>query len=166
MNYLKITYPDVENYKGCRVTLWVAGCNHKCKGCHNPETWSFLAGKPFTDKDRRELFDLLSLPYIKGLTLSGGDPMYSYKELIPLLTEVRELFPDKDICLFTGFTLEEVKNDADMSKILPLIDVIIDGPYVESLRDLSLAFRGSKNQKIWKREGDQFVDYSENIDKL
>ena len=162
MNYLKITYPDVENYKGCRVTLWIAGCSHKCKGCHNPETWDFKAGRPFTDSDKMKLFDVLALPYIRGITLSGGDPMYSYKELIPLLTEIREKFPDKDICVFSGFTLEEIKKHDGMRNVLPLIDFLIDGPYIESLRDLSLAFRGSKNQHIWQRVGDEFVLTKEN----
>ena len=162
MNYLRITYPDVENYKGCRVTLWIAGCNHHCKGCHNPETWDFKAGREFTSSDKEKLFEVLALPYIKGITLSGGDPMYSYKEIIPLLVEIRERFPEKDICVFTGFTLDEIKKHQGMSEVLPLIDVLIDGEYVESLRDLSLAFRGSKNQKIWKRAGDEFVLSDEN----
>ena len=156
MNFHKITYPDIENYKGCRVTLWVSGCNHKCKGCHNPETWSFKSGRPFTETDKEKLLDVLKLPYIQGLTLSGGDPMYSYKELIPLLMEIKKTMPDKDICMYTGFVLEEIQEDPSMSEILQWVDVIIDGPYVESLRDLSIAFRGSKNQRIWVKNNGVF----------
>lgn len=149
---MKMTYPDVENGLGCRVTLWVSGCKHHCKGCHNEETWDFLSGKEFTSEDKEKLFGVLSKPYIKGITFSGGDPIFSYDDVVSLCEEIRERFPSKNIWLYSGFTIEEIR---DMfPRILGLIDVLVDGRFVESLRDVSLAFRGSSNQRIWRRDAE------------
>lgn len=154
-----ITYPDVNNGTGCRVTLWVSGCIHHCKGCHNPETWDFNNGVEFDLNKKEELFNILSKSYIKGLTLSGGDPLCSYDDVLELVREVKERFPEKDIWLFTGYTKEYI--DKYFSSILEFIDVLVDGPFIEGLRDLSLAFRGSSNQKIWTK-GDSGVFTLEN----
>lgn len=154
-----ITYPDVNNGTGCRVTLWVSGCIHHCKGCHNPETWDFNNGVEFDLNKKEELFNILSKSYIKGLTLSGGDPLCSYDDVLELSREVKERFPEKDIWLFTGYTKEYI--DKHFSSILEFIDVLVDGPFIEGLRDLSLAFRGSSNQKIWTK-GDSGVFTPEN----
>lgn len=145
-----ITYPDVNNGTGCRVTLWVSGCTHHCKGCHNPETWNFDNGIIFDDNERKKLFDALKEPYIKGLTLSGGDPLCSYEDVLNLVIDVKKTYPNKDIWLFTGFTKEYI--DKNCCEILKYIDFLVDGEYIEQERDLSLAFRGSRNQKIWKRD--------------
>lgn len=152
MRSFGITYPDVNNGLGFRVTLWVSGCEHHCKGCHNKETWDFNGGNEFTDEDKNELFDVLKKPHINGLTLSGGDPLCSYQDVLKLTKEVKENFPKKDIWLFTGFTKKHM--DENFKDILEYLDFIVDGKFVEELKDLSLPFRGSKNQKIWRKNED------------
>lgn len=147
MRIHNITYPDINNGLGCRVTLWVSGCIHHCKGCHNQETWDFNGGREFTDEDKRKIFEILEKPYIKGITLSGGDPLCSYDDVLALSKEIKSRFQNKDIWLFTGFTLDYVKSY--MSEILNFVDVVVDGRYIEELRDVSLKFRGSSNQNIW-----------------
>lgn len=143
-----ITSCDVNNGEGFRVTLWVAGCTHHCKGCQNPQTWDFNGGKTFDKEAHDYLFSELSKSYMQGLTFSGGDPLCSPVEVTQLAKEIKEKLPQKDIWLYTGFTLEQIQASPTMSKILPYVDVIVDGEYVESLRDVTLAFRGSRNQRI------------------
>ena len=147
MNYISVTYPDVNNGEGCRVTLWVAGCTHHCKGCHNPQSWNFKSGKLFTNKVKEELFKVLSYSYVKGLTLSGGDPLDSFDDVLALVKEVKSVFVDKDIWLFSGYTIEEIKNNGYI-EILSYIDVLVDGEFKLELKDLTLPFRGSSNQRI------------------
>ena len=148
MRYQSITYPDVNNGLGFRVVLWVSGCTHHCKGCQNSETWDFSSGREFTEDVKNTIFDLLSLPYIKGFTLSGGDPLDSYNDVLALTKEVKEKFPNKDIWLYSGYTIDEVINSG-REEILDYVDYFVDGEYKEELRDLTLKFRGSKNQKIY-----------------
>lgn len=148
MRFHDITTCDVNNGKGFRVTLWVAGCSHHCKGCQNPETWDFKGGKPFDDIAHEYLFSELAKPYIQGLTFSGGDPLCSPVDITALAKEVKDKLPNKDIWLYTGFKFEDIEASATLSKILPFVDVIVDGEYVEALRDVTLAFRGSRNQRI------------------
>lgn len=148
MKYKSITYPDVNNGLGCRVSLWISGCTHKCEGCHNQSLWDFNNGKEFVGDIEERLFSILSLPYIKGLTLTGGDPLLSFDDVFSLCKEVKKQFPSKDIWLYTGFTMDYISNN-EMSSILQYIDVLVDGKYVSKLRDISLAFRGSTNQHIW-----------------
>lgn len=155
MNINGITYPDVNNGLGCRVTLWVSGCIHHCHGCHNKETWNFNSGRKFTISDKNKLFEILSLPYIKGLTLSGGDPLCSYDEIFKLVKEVKENFPNKDIWLYSGFTLEYIQTH--FGEILKHVDVLVDGKFIEELKDVSLPFRGSSNQNIWKIENGEIT---------
>ncbi len=147
MRIHNITYPDINNGLGCRVTLWVSGCVHHCKGCHNPETWDFNSGREFTDDDKKMIFEILEKPYIKGITLSGGDPLCSYNDILILIKEIKERFPNKDIWVFTGFTFDYINKH--MEELLNYVDVIVDGKYMEELRDVSLKFRGSSNQNIW-----------------
>ena len=150
MKYSEITYPDVNNGEGCRVTLFVSGCSHRCKGCHNPETWNFDFGKDFNDDVKNRLFEIVSKPYIKGLTLSGGDPLDSYDDVLNLVKEFRKHFGElKDIWLYTGYMIDDLL-DFNKEEILDYIDVLVDGKYDESQRDVSLPFRGSKNQRIIK----------------
>lgn len=99
---------------------------------------------------------MLSKPYIRGLTLSGGDPIDSYEDVLELVKELKIRLPDKEICLYTGYTIEELQK-SDRSEILDYIDVVIDGEYMEELRDVSLRFRGSSNQRIWRKDGNIFV---------
>lgn len=147
MRFHNITYPDVNNGEGCRVTLWIAGCTHHCKGCHNPQTWSFKSGREFTEDIKNKLYNVLKLPYIKGITLSGGDPLDSFNDIFELVKDIKNSFNDKDIWLFSGYTLEDIKN-SEKSVILGYIDVLVDGEFKEELKDLTLAFRGSSNQRI------------------
>ena len=150
MKYSEITYPDVNNGEGCRVTLFVSGCSHRCKGCHNPETWDYEFGKDFNDDVKIRLFDIVSKPYIKGLTLSGGDPLDSYDDVLDLVKEFRNRFGEtKDIWVYTGYVIDDLLN-LNKEEILEYIDVLVDGEYIEEQRDVSLAFRGSKNQRIIK----------------
>lgn len=151
MNIENITYPDVNNGLGCRVTLWVSGCAHKCKGCHNYQTWNFNTGKVFDNNIKEELFNVLKLPYIKGLTLSGGDPLCSYNDVLSLVKEVKEIFPNKDIWLYTGYVMGEI-HSFGMQDILPYIDVLVDGKFDIDELDRGIAFRGSKNQIIWEKD--------------
>ena len=144
-----ITYPDVNNGLGCRVTLWVSGCIHHCKGCHNRETWDFNSGKEFLEEDKLKLFEALDKSYIKGVTFSGGDPLCSYDDVLELIVEIKNKFPTKDIWLYSGFTMDYIKSH--FKDVLLYCDVIVDGKYVEELRDTSLAFRGSSNQNLWRK---------------
>lgn len=158
MNYIAITSPDINNGSGCRVTLWIAGCSHKCLGCHNPGSHDYSAGKPLNEC-KEELFEILSKPYIKGVTISGGDPLdqhcNSLAELESLLIEIKKRFPEKDIWLYTGFYLDDIMNgrfiretDNMRFEVISLCDVIVDGPFILKERDVTLPFRGSKNQRI------------------
>ena len=153
MRFHNITYPDVNNGEGCRVTLWVAGCTHHCKGCHNPQTWSFKSGREFTEDIKNKLYNVLKLPYIKGITLSGGDPLDSFDDIFELVKDIKNSFNDKDIWLFSGYTLEDIQN-SDKNIILQYIDVLVDGEFKEELKDLSLKFRGSSNQRILYKDID------------
>lgn len=151
MKYLNITSPDVNNGTGCRVTLWLAGCKKHCLGCQNPSTWNFNQGKEVTEETIEELAKILEKPYIKGLTLSGGNPTdNSEEDLVWLLQKIKTRFPEKDIWLYSGDTLETLKGTK--LKVLELIDVLVDGEFRLGERDTSLAFRGSRNQRIWKKD--------------
>lgn len=154
MRYENITYPDVNNGNGCRVTLWISGCTHHCKGCQNRQTWDFNSGNVFDDNAKEKLIEILKLPYIKGLTLSGGDPLCSYNDTLILIKEIKEVLPNKDIWLYTGFTFETIKGK--MNEVLDYVDVIVDGEFIEDKRDITLAFRGSSNQRIWEKNNGVF----------
>ena len=144
MKYIKITYPDINNGLGCRCTLWISGCTHHCKDCHNKFSWDFNVGKIFTDDDKNKLINLLKEDYIKGLTLSGGDPLDSYYDVLELIKFVKGMIPKKDIWLYTGYVFESI---ADM-EILKYVDVLVDGPFELDKRDIRLAYRGSSNQRV------------------
>ena len=148
MRFHDITTCDVNNGEGFRVTLWVAGCTHHCQGCQNPETWDFKGGQPFGKEAHDYLLSELSKPYIQGIPFSGGDPLCSAGEVTALAKEIKEKLPGKDIWLYTGFTIEQIEANDKLKQILPYVDVIVDGEYVKALRDVTLAFRGSRNQRI------------------
>lgn len=149
MNYMKIEKVSIGNGLGCRCVLWCSGCSLKCKGCFNPETWGFDAGKTFDEKAKQFLFEQLSKPYIKGLTISGGHALEpeNFETTLNLVKEVKSKFPTKDIWLYTGYLYEELYY-REISRILLYIDILVDGPYIEEQRDISLAFRGSRNQRL------------------
>ena len=146
MNYLGILDCDIADGDGVRIGLYVSGCSHKCKGCHNPESWNPNNGKLFTDKVKDKLFSLVDHDYISGITLSGGDPLYieNQGEIYKLVKEFKEKFPNKTIWLYTGYKYEEVKD----LPLMKYIDVIVDGEFILEQRDTTLKFRGSPNQRI------------------
>lgn len=150
MRYLRITGPDMNNGEGCRITLWLPGCAHKCKGCHNEWTHNYNQGADFTEDTYIELLEKLTPSYISGLTISGGDPLYQSNnilaDLYEWITRIRMDMPDKTIWLYTGFNFEDLRGI--QMEIAQMCDVIVDGPYIEELRDVSLPFRGSSNQRI------------------
>lgn len=163
LRILDITAPDINNGIGIRVTLWVAGCNHHCPGCHNSWSWDFNQGKDFIEEQDYLLSKLenwLSRDYVDGITLSGGDPLCQDERglisLLDIIKWVRLNFPTKTIWLYTGYVYEDIINDNDDSKvnrlkkhILENIDVLVDGPFKQELRDVShTPFRGSTNQRI------------------
>ena len=146
MNYGKIKKVDIANGPGVRVSLFVSGCRNHCPGCFNPETWDFGYGEPFTKKTEKEIIKALRPSWIQGLSILGGDPMEpeNQRALLPLLKRIRVMLPEKDIWLYTGYHLDSVSS----SPLLPYVDVVVDGPFMEAEKDISLAFRGSRNQRI------------------
>ena len=161
MNYHNITTDDMLNGDGLRTVLWVSGCQQKCNNCQNPQTWDFDSGIPFTDETMQELLDDLSLPYISGLTLSGGHPLepQNLDTVYNIVKTVKEKFPNKSIWLYTGYTWEEILGkdklyeNLEINGISPLdvvkyCDVLVDGKYEDDKRDITLAWRGSSNQRV------------------
>ena len=145
MNYATITKQDMLNGDGIRAVFWVTGCSHHCKGCHNPETWDENYGQLVTKDTYKELALALEPDYISGVTWSGGDPLYcgNRKELENLIMFVHDNF-QKTQWLYTGYVWEDIKD----LEIMKYIDVLVDGPYIEEQRDVSLKWRGSSNQRV------------------
>ena len=156
MYYGEIKNCDIANGEGVRVTLFVSGCTNHCKNCFQPQTWDFNYGKPFTEETEAELFRLLSPRYIRGLTLLGGEPFEpeNQRALLPFLRKLRRELPEKTVWAFTGFTWEELHTEGShprcevTDELLSLIDVLVDGRYVEERKDIGLRFRGSSNQRL------------------
>lgn len=146
MRYHNITTDDMLNGDGLRTVLWVAGCDHRCEGCHNPVTWDIDGGIPFDEEAERELFEKLSPDYISGLTFSGGDPLHpkNREEVTRLAKKFREMFPDKTIWLYTGYRYEEIED----LEIVPLVDIIVDGEFIQAEYDAKLHWKGSANQRV------------------
>lgn len=161
MNYCSIKKFDIANGTGVRVSLFVSGCRHRCEGCFNPESWSFSAGKPFDEAARSELFSALAFERISGLTLLGGEPLEpeNQYELLPFLKEVKRRFPEKNIWCYTGCVLERDLLSPSAyrcevtDRLLSCIDVLVDGEFILSQKNISLTFRGSENQRILRRCG-------------
>ncbi len=156
MNYGEIKKNDIANGLGVRVSLFVSGCRHCCKNCFNSDTWSFSFGKEFTNDTENEIIEAMKPSFVNGFSLLGGEPFEpeNQKELIPLLRRIKKEFPNKDIWCYTGFLLDEEilgnsrANTEYAKEMLSLIDVLVDGRFVEELKDISLKFRGSSNQRI------------------
>ena len=156
MNYAGIKYCDIANGLGCRSVLFVSGCRNACKGCFQPQTWDFGYGEPFDEKVQKEVLDSLEPYYIQGLTLLGGEPMEpeNQKALLPFVKKVKERYPNKNIWAFTGYIYDQDlvsggrKHTEDTDELLSLIDVLVDGPFRQEQKDISLKFRGSANQRI------------------
>lgn len=156
MNYGNIKECDIADGPGVRVSLFVSGCRHHCKGCFNKETWDFDYGMPYTKETEDEIIRLLAPSYIQGLTLLGGEPFEpeNQKELAGLLKRVRETYPDKDIWCYTGYLYDvdlpeggRVHTEVT-GEMLSYIDVLVDGEFIEEEKDVTLVFRGSRNQRI------------------
>lgn len=156
MYYGEIKNCDIANGPGVRVTLFVSGCTNHCENCFQPQTWDFHYGKPFTFETEEKIIALLEPTYIRGLTLLGGEPFEpeNQRVLLPFIKKIREKYPKKDIWMFSGFTWDELHTDGAYPRcevtddILELIDVLVDGRYVDRLRNISLRFRGSENQRL------------------
>ena len=157
MHYGELKKCDIANGIGVRVTLFVSGCTNHCPDCFQPQTWDFDYGTPFTDETKAAIFAELDKPFVNGLTVLGGEPFEprNQRELLPLLREVREKYPDKTIWCFTGFWLDdELLRDGSYPRceatdgMLACINVLVDGRFVKELKDISLQFRGSRNQRV------------------
>ena len=157
MNYATIKNCDIANGPGVRVSLFVSGCTHRCKGCFNEVAWDFGYGEPFTQQTMDEIIGLLKPEYIRGLTLLGGEPFEPANQptLVALLRQVKERYPNKSVWCFTGFRLgEELLTEGAYPRteytdeMLSYIDILVDGRFMQELKDISLQFRGSRNQRI------------------
>ena len=157
MNYGEIKKCDIADGPGVRVTLFVSGCTNHCKGCFQPQTWDFDFGRPFTAETEQIIFDELDKSFICGLTLLGGDPFepQNQRALVPFLHKVRERYPDKTVWAYSGFTLDgQLLVDGShprcevTDEMLSMVDVLVDGPFVEEQKDIRLRFRGSANQRL------------------
>ena len=163
MNYLKIEHEDVCNGTGLRVVLWLSGCSHHCYNCQNPQTWNHGSGIPFDESAKQEIFNELSKDYISGITFSGGDPLHenNLDNVLKLVQEIRISFPTKTIWLYTGYQMSEIVKQEQYEKvsgipnvwskrweIITNVNVLVDGEYIDSQRDITLRWRGSKNQRV------------------
>lgn len=156
MNYGSIKKYDIANGTGVRVSLFVSGCTHHCKGCFNSETWDFNYGKEYTEKTEQEILNALNFTHIAGLTLIGGEPMEpsNQRVLLTLVKKVRKLYPEKNIWCYTGYTLEndllkESRARCEVTdELLSYIDILVDGEFELNKKNIMLKFRGSENQRI------------------
>ena len=156
MNYAGIKYCDIANGLGCRTVLFVSGCRNHCKGCFQPQTWDFDYGEEFDDKIQQEILDSLKPVYVQGITLLGGDPFEeeNQKALVPFMRKVKEQYPGKDVWAYTGYLYDEDllagghKYTEYTDELLSMIDVLVDGPFIEEQKDITLKFKGSANQRV------------------
>ncbi|MGF0033191.1 anaerobic ribonucleoside-triphosphate reductase activating protein [Bariatricus sp. SGI.154] len=146
MRYHNITKDDMLNGDGLRVVLWVAGCSHGCKGCHNPVTWDPQGGLEFDGEARKEIYDELEKDYVSGITFSGGDPLHeaNIEGVTALAKDIKEKYPDKTIWLYTGSVWDQVKH----LEIMKYLDVLVDGEFQEDKKDNTLHWKGSSNQLV------------------
>ena len=160
MHYGTIKPYDIADGPGVRVALYVSGCRIHCEGCHNPESQNFGFGKEFTSETETEILSALDHPYITGFSLLGGEPFEEENQaaLVDFLRRIKERFPEKDIWAYTGYTLPDLKpggrkHTAVTDRMLSYIDVLVDGPFILDQKNISLAFRGSENQRIIHEPG-------------
>lgn len=147
MNFAQIRKYDVANGPGIRTTIFVTGCTHNCHNCFNEEYQDFNYGDTWTDKETEEVIRYLNLDEVKGLTLLGGEPFQNEVDLLQVIRDIKKEV-QKDIWIFSGYSYEEILKDQDKKKLLEECDVLVDGRFVEALKDLKLRFRGSSNQRI------------------
>ena len=146
MNYIDIKNFDIANGEGIRVSLWIAGCEHQCKGCHNPHTWHPLNGLSFCNFDMNNILKMLENNNISGITFTGGDPLYpkNREDVYKISENIKQIFPNKTQWLWTGYKWEDIKH----LPIIKNLDVLIDGRYEEDKRNITLKWRGSSNQRV------------------
>lgn len=165
MNYLKIEHSDVCNGVGLRCSIWLSGCSHRCTKCFNQESWNPNSGIPFDETVKQEIFDELSKDYISGITLTGGDPLYEQNldDVLSLINEIHLSFPEKSIWLYSGYTWDYImdgiardengifcftEEDRLRYEIVSNVDVFVDGTFKDELKDITLKWRGSSNQRV------------------
>ena len=155
MNFATIKKRDIADGPGVRVSLFVSGCTHHCEGCFNEIAWDFDYGAPFTDAVQDELLEALAPDYIQGLTLLGGEPFepQNQRALLPFLKRVREVYPQKNIWCYSGYTLEQLRGESRArcevtDEMLAQLDVLVDGRFVLAKKNIRLRFRGSENQRL------------------
>lgn len=150
MKYHNITHDDMLNGEGIRVVLWVSGCTHKCRQCHNPMTWNPDDGKEVGDAELEEIITELSKDYVAGITFSGGDPLHPQNRIpiANMIQSIKTCFPQKTIWLYTGFKWDEIMKDSEMKEVIENVDVLVDGRFVPLLADKKYKWAGSTNQKV------------------
>lgn len=149
VNIVGIDFESIVDGEGVRVVVFFSGCKHNCKGCHNPASHSFTAGRPFTDELQHQIIEYIKVtPYISGVTLSGGDPMFSPVDVLRFVELLRSEIPRINIWIYTGFVFYQILDDRDRSTLLSNCDVLVDGKFIMEQRDTTLLYRGSRNQRI------------------
>lgn len=151
MNIAGINYESINDGEGVRTVIYVSGCSHKCPKCHNPQTHNVDYGIKFTNELQDEIINnIKKRPFISGITLSGGDPLHNNNltDVFNLIMKIKERFPDKSLWLYTGYRFEDIINIPSRRRIIEQCDVVIDGRYIDELRDVTLKFRGSSNQRV------------------
>lgn len=144
-----INFESIVDGDGVRVVIFFSGCKHQCKGCHNPTSHDFGAGRPFSDELQEQIIDYIrETPFTSGVTLSGGDPMYSASDIVPFIHKLKAAIPKASVWVYSGFTYEEICSDPEMLALLNACDVLVDGKFVLEQRDITLSYRGSANQRI------------------
>ncbi len=149
MNISGINFESVVDGEGVRIVVFVSGCLHNCKGCHNPTSHSFEAGRPFTEELQDEIIDYINkTPFISGATISGGDPMYSAKAVAAFVRRLKTEVKDISLWIYSGFRYENILQNSEMLDLLKLCDVLVDGEFILEQRDMTLSYKGSRNQRI------------------
>lgn len=159
MRYAHIDKFDVNNGEGVGVSLFVQGCHFRCPECFNQSAWNFNGGIEWTQESREELLTALENPYISRVSILGGEPLAkpNYLMIRWLMHDIKNLYPNKQIWLFTGYTMEEINQSRELQRTIIYCDVIVDGRFEKDKRDLTLKFRGSSNQRIWRNTGAEWI---------
>ena len=158
MNYSKIKKYDISNGCGIRTSVFFTGCNFHCPECFNPELWDKNSGKPFDETAKNALFEYLADEHCDGLSILGGEPLIQGEELLNLVNEVKMIFPQKDIWLWTGYEISSLEKDSIQRLIIEQCDYVVDGLFKKDLSGKKLRFRGSSNQIIWKNVNGEFIE--------
>lgn len=159
MRYALMRKMDISNGAFVGVSLFVQGCHFHCKNCFNEETWDFKGGHEWTQETKERFLELMNKPYIKRISILGGEPLANenVEDVVDLMKTIVQKYPDKDIWVYSGYTMEAIKKRG-LDDVLKYADVIVDGRYIEELRDITLKFRGSSNQRIWVNTDEGWVD--------